>query len=336
MSYVYMLPSCIITDGYRRSLLYDTQSSRSRLLSREIAHALQLYSGRSLSALQAHLQQSGMQESAVQSLLAQLMAEGFLLTSPVPIAFQPLSHDFDLPFTISNAIIDISSSNRHLLQEILAFICSTGCPHLQLCVYADIVPDDALLQEIAAFGTADTTNTIDLFLPFFETHAALPGILRPAIVSSLVLYNAPHNDMRLAGNPARTVWLTQHLDFPACCGVVSMEYFNFSLPHYTESRHHNSCLHRKIGIDKDGYIKNCPSMTAHYGHVSHTDFADVLQHPGFRQYWHMNKDQVSVCRNCEFRYVCTDCRAYLEQPHDLYSKPQKCGYDPYTCTWNEQ
>jgi hypothetical protein len=35
----------------------------------------------------------------------------------------------------------------------------------------------------------------------------------------------------------------------------------------------------------------------------------------------------------KFRYVCLDCRAYLSRPEDRYSKPAKCGYDPYTTQW---
>ena len=48
----------------------------------------------------------------------------------------------------------------------------------------------------------------------------------------------------------------------------------------------------------------------------------------------IKKDQISVCKDCEFRYVCTDCRAYTQNSGDQYSKPLKCNYDPYTATWN--
>lgn len=62
---------------------------------------------------------------------------------------------------------------------------------------------------------------------------------------------------------------------------------------------------------------------------------EALEHPDFKKYWYIHKDQIEVCKDCEFRYICTDCRAYLEDPDNLYSKPLKCGYDPYTCEWEE-
>ena len=63
--------------------------------------------------------------------------------------------------------------------------------------------------------------------------------------------------------------------------------------------------------------------------------ADVINNPNFIKRWRINKDQIEVCKNCEFRYICMDCRVYLEQPSNIYSKPLKCGYDPYSATWQE-
>jgi len=57
--------------------------------------------------------------------------------------------------------------------------------------------------------------------------------------------------------------------------------------------------------------------------------------PLCQKYWKLSKDQIDICRECEFRYVCTDCRAYIEDPENIYSKPLKCGYDPATNQWQE-
>jgi hypothetical protein len=49
----------------------------------------------------------------------------------------------------------------------------------------------------------------------------------------------------------------------------------------------------------------------------------------------LDMDEITKCKDCEFKHICTDCRAYLENPDDQYSAPLKCGYDPYTCEWEE-
>jgi hypothetical protein len=61
----------------------------------------------------------------------------------------------------------------------------------------------------------------------------------------------------------------------------------------------------------------------------------AVEKPGFRKYWDINKDKIHVCKDCEFRYICTDCRAYVEDPEDILSKPLKCDYNLYTGEWSE-
>lgn len=60
----------------------------------------------------------------------------------------------------------------------------------------------------------------------------------------------------------------------------------------------------------------------------------VITNNNFKQLWGIKKDEIKVCQDCEFRHMCTDCRAYIENPNDIYSKPLKCGYNPYRCEWD--
>jgi SPASM domain peptide maturase of grasp-with-spasm system len=115
---------------------------------------------------------------------------------------------------------------------------------------------------------------------------------------------------------------------------VHPAYFVTSLSSFTEAMHHNSCLNRKLSVDRRGEIRNCPSMPRSYGNAATTPLAEALEHPGFRAPWAITKDQVETCRDCEFRYVCTDCRAYVADPADPLSKPARCSYDPYRASWD--
>jgi SPASM domain peptide maturase of grasp-with-spasm system len=77
-------------------------------------------------------------------------------------------------------------------------------------------------------------------------------------------------------------------------------------------------------------VENCPSMALSYGHINTTSLKQVVEKKGFKKVWEINKDKITTCKDCEFRHICVDCRAYTENPSDVYSKPLKCGYDPYT------
>jgi SPASM domain peptide maturase of grasp-with-spasm system len=71
-------------------------------------------------------------------------------------------------------------------------------------------------------------------------------------------------------------------------------------------------------------------MPQSFGNIKDTPLKEVISNSNFKKYWNITKDDIKVC---EFRYVCTDCRAYTEDPNDLSSKPLKCGYNPYTNVW---
>jgi hypothetical protein len=71
-----------------------------------------------------------------------------------------------------------------------------------------------------------------------------------------------------------------------------------------------------------------------FGFASQTPLAEAVHDVAFTSAWHIAKDMIDVCRECEFRYICSDCRAYLRDPSNPVSKPLKCGYDPDTTLWS--
>ena len=92
----------------------------------------------------------------------------------------------------------------------------------------------------------------------------------------------------------------------------------------------NTCLNKKLSITKEGLIKNCPSLSKSYGNVNNTSLEKVVNKKSFKYLWEINKDQINVCKDCEFRYICSDCRAFLNHDND---KPKKCNYNPYTMAY---
>ncbi len=49
----------------------------------------------------------------------------------------------------------------------------------------------------------------------------------------------------------------------------------------------------------------------------------------------LSKDLIDICKDCEFRYVCFDCR--VDAPQDnFFAKPLSCLYDPYTGEWQQR
>jgi len=159
------------------------------------------------------------------------------------------------------------------------------------------------------------------------------------ILGCLYLYSSPKTETKAYEEVTIEYNYGKYFGFKNC-GSISSKFFRCNNKLFAESLHHNSCLNRKISIDKNGNIRNCPSMPESFGNIKDTTLEEALSKSGFKKYWNITKNQIEVCKDCEFRYICTDCRAYTERTHtneeglDI-SKPLKCGYNPYTAEWEE-
>ena len=74
-------------------------------------------------------------------------------------------------------------------------------------------------------------------------------------------------------------------------------------------------------------------MRRKFGNIQKDSLLESLSMDGFRDAWMIKKDDIKICQDCEFRHICTDCRAFIDNPNDKYSHPAKCEYNPYQAKW---
>jgi SPASM domain peptide maturase of grasp-with-spasm system len=241
------------------------------------------------------------------------------------------------PEQITNAIIDISHESRHAFASIFTQLDSLGCKALQLRFFSAVSSGE--IRRILEMTRRGSLRHIDLLLPYsgeFSDDLLNDICFEHQRVSRIVIYSAPESrTIKAPGTGVPISFTMTQCDSPSCCGQVLPKYFAINVSLFTEAQDWNTCLNRKLSISADGYIKNCPSMPDSFGHISTTALSDALAAPGYKEVWSIKKDQVKVCRDCEFRYICTDCRAYREDAADMCSKPLKCGYDPYSAEWRK-
>lgn len=99
----------------------------------------------------------------------------------------------------------------------------------------------------------------------------------------------------------------------------------------------NSCWGDTISITTDGKIRPCIHSLIEIGHIeSDLQNIDSLIEK-MQPYWEYNKDKVERCRDCEFRYVCFDCREIaMRKSGEMNSRNPLCDYNPYTGEWEEE
>jgi len=99
----------------------------------------------------------------------------------------------------------------------------------------------------------------------------------------------------------------------------------------------NPCWAGKINVTASGDVLPCIMAREQIvGNIRQAHLGYIVQGEPLYSWWRLTKDQVEVCRDCEFRYACGDCRVLaLGSNGSLYSKYPRCLYNPYTGVWND-
>jgi SPASM domain peptide maturase of grasp-with-spasm system len=255
------------------------------------------------------------------------------------LLFPDLDTSWDYPAHISNCLID---ANREITWLNVRFINQLEilcCHFIQIRFFKKV--SVAYLKSILSYINRSAIKVVEFTFPesgsksFYAEVKELVQVNKK--IRSVTIHSSKENALTDPGKLGFGIIIStqESINNSVHCGVVHPAYFTMNIPHYTESLAHNTCLNRKISIDIDGNIKNCPSMKESFGNIKDTTLEEAINKPGFTKYWNITKDEIAKCKDCEFRHVCTDCRAYLENPDDVYSAPLKCGYNPHTCEWEE-
>ena len=116
---------------------------------------------------------------------------------------------------------------------------------------------------------------------------------------------------------------------------------NFVADRNTLSRYlsGHSCLLGKLTITDNGDVLPCIfSRNLAVGNVLSASLHEVVVGQKLETIWRSTKDDVLVCQDCEYRYVCFDCRPLSEGVNQgkgeyLTAPYPRCTYNPYNGEW---
>ena len=99
----------------------------------------------------------------------------------------------------------------------------------------------------------------------------------------------------------------------------------------------NTCWYGKIAIMENGDVIPCEfERNYKYGNIKNNTIREILEKEETINKWWLNFDKIDVCKDCEFRYACRDCRALgISVCGSMTSKNPRCLYNPYSGHWNE-
>jgi|SRR5215471_7715822 len=327
-----LFANCLPVRGARRSLVCDLQKGRGQFIPNDLYEILTEMRDLPLSQIKAHYDNE--QEQTLDEYFGLLVDQEYGFWCDEPERFPDLELSWDRPEPVTNAIVDVDRNSNHDFASIFDQLDELGCLAVQVRGY-DEMPV-AEVERILEAGAGTRFRHMDFVLKFqpeLTGDRLLELAGRYQVISRILVHSSPAASKVEPGLLPMVIRFHKEAFTPDSCGEIAPGYFSITTDHFTEALRFNTCLNRKISVSVDGEIKGCPAMGHSCGNINQVRLEEAMKHPVLVQIGSITKDQIAVCRDCEFRYVCTDCRAFTAAPGDLYSKPAKCSYDPYTAKW---
>lgn len=337
LDYFVLFANCMPVKGITRSLICDLQRNQYWFIPEGLYDILteDLKKRKSVSSIK--IKYKNKFDEVIDEYFEFLVSNelGFFTTQEELDNFPLLNLEWDEPSLITNSIIDFNSFSKHNTSKIFDELEELGCKFIQLRFFNEVSIEqiDSILKQLKLHRII----SVELILPYQNNEISdsiIENVLKHPRVNQIVFHGSFKNSNEIK-NDLKIINVTSIIESESHCGIISSKYFTLNIKTFTESQNYNTCLNRKISIDVNGLIKNCPSLSKSFGCIEENSLNTVVKSEDFKKLWQINKDEIDVCKICEFRYICTDCRAYLENPKNIYSKPLKCGYDPVTCTWED-
>ncbi|RZL38347.1 MAG: grasp-with-spasm system SPASM domain peptide maturase [Pedobacter sp.] len=339
MKYFNLYSNILLTKGANRMLISDLQRRQSEVQQLELYDIIEELKNNSIEEVFGFY--DDVSKAMVQEYIDFLLDReyGFITAGDWDKNFEPLALDYIDYNKISNLFME--RNDLAIPEKLIQSIANLQIRHLVIYCNGDVSLSDFLKLDADFENT--TLDSIEIFAPF---HSAIDQNFIQQLsentsrIYNLVFYNCENEPFKVENIFRFEVLFTPQDLKISSCGKVDIKYFDTNIKKVLEAINHNSCLNKKIGIDAEGNIKNCPAMPQSFGNINETTLEEALLHQDFKKYWNLTKEDITVCKDCEFRNVCTDCRAFTEQTHvndaglDV-SKPLKCGYDPYTNQWSD-
>jgi len=319
---------CLPVKGASRSIICDLQRDTFTYITNEIFDML------NSTVFLEKIENSDKKDDII-AILNYLKEEGVGFYTSNPENFPKINFALnDFPEIVKNSIIDFDRNSNHDLLSIVEQLSELRCSAVELRFF-DEVSQDIFTKYLSCF-VSSTIRTLNIVLRYSDwtTLENMDEILfNNKRLNKIVIHNSCNALSQKQNLQSRIHYIVDNIQDAFCCGNISPYYFISNIDFFKDAITSNTCLNKKICVDSRGDVKNCPAMSISYGHISTTRLKECLDNEQFKKMWSIKKDDVEVCKNCEFRYICTDCRVFTINDN-LYSKPKKCNYDPYKNTWN--
>lgn len=318
--------NCIPVRGYNRTAIYDLQKNKYILVPNQIFDLIQKNNYR--------ISYRSITEEK-KTYINNLVTEGYgtIIDSASAPFFHKIELKWDTNSHISNAQIDINimkKGHKKIVLKTISQLKKLGCKNIQINFIED-ASFEKYVEIIKCFNSLKDIESISLIIKHNE--AVIKKIdsffIINNFISNIIIYSSNKNYFDCEKN----IYFTKNSINDRLNYQIDYKYFRSNIQLFSESLEYNNYFNKKIGVDSNGFIKNSPELSEIFGNILSDSISELLQKEKMQKYWAVKKDDIDVCKYCEYRYMCIDSCPPKKRVDGTWYRPIECNYNPFICKW---
>lgn len=326
-----LFANCFPVEGHTEGLIYDLQRKQIVKIPKLLANILKSLSEQSIQKVKTRLHHQ--HDAGIDAYLQRLeeMEVGFFTDEPD--AFPPTPMNWESPYLIENAIIEIDQFSAYDVFDTIDQLNQLGCNALQFRFINGVSNNQ--MKTILTHCKTSRIKVIELFVKDenYSQQTLKDWVRLNSRVTHITLHSSDKNQ-KIILDEQLGVWLHYETKIllRSLKDLVKKENFIFETSTFLESQTFNIGLNKKVCIDVEGNIKNYLSHHQTFGNLSTHKISDIVASDEFRKKWLISNNQIEKCKDCQFRYACLSNSDIKEEQGKLY-KTDDCNFDPYSNSW---
>ncbi len=256
-------------------------------------------------------------------------------------SFPELNLEWYSPFKVNSAILEISEDCKYDFNAAIKELSSLACFNIQIRINNPDV--DNVLSGILDATRKSRIRNVEIFLPesLYEVHHLkylddienrIKTLVIHSVKDEILTKDLYENSKYYIDN--KLIFTTRIIN-SSSNDNIKKENFIINMEFFTEAQHHNVALNRKVCIDNEGNFKNYLSHKETLGNFNKTSITKLIDNKDFTRKWFVNNDNIDICKDCQFRYICFD-NSDIEFNGSSWRKLNQCPFDPHTNKWESE
>ena len=320
--------SCIPIKGFKRGVICDFRRGSIFYIPNSILEILEEYSTKVITELFNDYES----QSVILKKYFDFLIENELIFYTDDLDnFPEINKRFIKPFEINIVLLEIDnfdSTKLNLFET--QQISQIGCSELVLISHKNSIIS---LEKIMLMLDKSKIKTVTYFVDYKHFFEQKYTELSNAYLRlrEIIVYNCPI-DITMP-NIKNVSFTNDSVETILTKKISNTDDFLLNINGFLESQEYNLFYNRRVFIDNDNNIKHSIEENEKYGMIKNQNLIEIISNNEFKKLWGISKNQIEVCKDCEYRYICPDNRIPIVKGKDLYYHLTDCNYNPYTNLW---